>query len=69
VLFQALNDLIVESGKFPDLVFQNFLHLILSEFAQILEANEGFIIEVGDFLFDELEKRRPNQFGDHAVLR
>jgi len=34
-----------------------------------IEANETFLVQVGHFLFDELEKRRPNQFRDHSVVR
>jgi hypothetical protein len=30
---------------------------------------ERFVIQVGDFLLDELEQRRPNQFGDHSAVR
>src|SRR4029077_1056897 len=68
MLFQAFDDLLVERGKLAELVFQNFLHVILPKLAQIFEADERFAVEVRHFLFDELEQRRPNQFGDHSVV-
>src|SRR4029077_5133469 len=40
--FQAFDDFLVEHGKFPDLVFQDFLDVILPKLAQIFEADERF---------------------------
>ena len=40
VLLQALDDFLVERGKFADLVLQDFFYVILAEFAQIVEADE-----------------------------
>ena len=58
--FQAFDDFLVQRGEFTDLVFQDFLDVILSEVAQVFEADERFAVEVGYFLCDELEKRGPN---------
>src|SRR5215469_2451729 len=69
VLFQAFDDFLVERGKLADLVFQDFLDVILPELAKIFEADERFGIEAGYFLFDELQQRRPNQFGNHSAVR
>ena len=68
MLFQAFDDLLVERGKLADLIFQNFLDVILPKFAQIFEADERFAVQVGHFPFDELQQRRPNQFGDHSAV-
>src|SRR5262249_28244796 len=69
MLFQAFDDFPVERGKLADLVFQDFLDVILPKLAYIFEADERFGIEVGYFLFDELQERRPNQFGNHSAVR
>src|SRR6476660_6877247 len=58
VLFQAFDDLLVEHGKFANLVFQNLFDVILPEFPQVIEADERFAVQVGKFLPDEFEKRR-----------
>src|SRR5205807_3832772 len=68
VLLQTFDHFIVERGKLANLVFQNFFDVILAEFPQVIEANETFLVQVGHFLFDELEKRRPNQFRDHSAV-
>jgi hypothetical protein len=69
VLFQAFDDLLVERGKFANLVFQDLFDVILAEFPQVIEADESSAVQVGQFLLDELEKRRPNQFRDHSAVR
>src|SRR5215469_2248204 len=69
VSFQAFDDFLVERGKLADLVFQDFLDVILPKLAKIFEADERFGIEAGYFLFDELQQRRPNQFGNHSAVR
>src|SRR5215470_9828095 len=70
MLFQAFDNFLVERRKLADLIFQDFLNVVFAKLAQIFEADERFSIEVGYFLFDELQQRRPNQFGNHsAVLR
>jgi hypothetical protein len=46
VLLQTLDDFLVQRGKLADLVFQNFLDVLLPKFAQIFEANESFAVEV-----------------------
>ena len=56
MLFEAFDDFLVERRKFADLIFQDFLDVILSEVAQVFEADERFAVEVGYFLCDELEK-------------
>src|SRR5207247_11300998 len=68
VLLQTLDHFLVERGKFANLVFQNFFDVILAEFAQVIEADKTFVVQIGQFLFDELEKRRPNQFRNHSAL-
>src|SRR5213080_3685701 len=40
VLLQALDDFLVERGKFADLVFQNLFDVIRTEFPQVIEADE-----------------------------
>src|SRR6266478_6446793 len=69
VLFQAFDDFLVQRGKLANLVFQNLFDVILSEFPQVIEADEPFAVQVGQFLFDELEKRWPDQFRDHSAVR
>src|SRR6266576_414066 len=69
VLFQTLDHFLVERGKFADLVFQNLFDVILAEFPQVIEADEPFAVQVWQFLLDEFEKRRPNQFRDHSAVR
>src|SRR5437879_8235943 len=69
VLFQTLDHFLVERGKFADLVFQNLFDVILAEFPQVIEANEPFAVQVWQFLLDELEKGRPDQFRDHSAVR
>ena len=69
VLFQAFDDFLVERRKFSNLVLQNLFHVILAEFAQVIETDEPFAVQVGQFLFDELEERRPNQLRDHSAVR
>src|SRR4029077_20253257 len=69
VLLQTLDHFLVERGKFADLVFQNLFDVILAEFPQVSEADEPFAVQVWQFLLDELEKRRPNQFRDHSAVR
>src|SRR5205809_1941527 len=69
VLFQTLDHFLVERGKFADLVFQNLFDVILTEFPQVIEADERFAVQVGQFLLDELEKRRRDQFCDHSAVR
>src|SRR6266436_10363373 len=69
VLFQTLDHFLVERGKFADLVFQNLFDVILAEFPQVIEADEPFAVQVWQFLLDELEKRRPDQFRDHSAVR
>src|SRR5947199_259178 len=69
VLFQAFDDFLVERRKFADLVLQNFFYIILSEFTEVVEANEPFAVQVGFFLFDEFEKRRSNQLRHHSAVR
>jgi len=69
VLFQTLDHFLVERGKFADLVFQNLFDVILAEFPQVIEANEPFAVQVWQFLLDEFEKRRPDQFRDHSAVR
>src|SRR5438445_4428029 len=69
VLFQTLDDFLVERGEFANLVFQNLFDGILAEFPQVIEADEILTVQVGQFLFDELEKRWPNQFRDHSAVR
>src|SRR5204863_8952820 len=60
---------LVERGKFADLVFHNLCYVILAEFAQVIEADQLFAVQVGQFLLDALEKRRPDQFRDHSAVR
>src|SRR6266487_2126330 len=69
VLLQALDHFLIERGKFANLVFQNLFDVILAKFPQVIEADESFAVQVGQFLFDELEQRRPNQFRDHSAVR
>src|SRR5213596_395663 len=69
VLLQTLDDFLVKRGKFANLVFQNLFDVILPKFAQIFEADECFAVQVGQFFFDEVEKRRPNQFRDHSAVQ
>src|SRR5947209_4217747 len=47
----------------------HFVDVIPSDIAQTFEADGRFLVQVGHFFFDELEKRRPNQLGDHSVVR
>ncbi len=60
MLFQALDDFLVERGKFANFFLQNFFYVILPEISQIIEADELFAVQAGCFLLDELEKRRPD---------
>ena len=69
MLVQAFDNFVVERRKFADLLLQNFLHVIFPEFAQIVHANETFVVALGHAFLDEFEKRRPDQFRDHAVMR
>jgi len=69
VLFQAFDDFLVERGKFANFVLQDFFYVILSEFAQVVETDEPFAVQVGFFLADELEKVRPNQVRHHSAVR
>src|SRR6266480_7138706 len=56
VLLQTLDNFLVKRGKFANLVFQNLFDVILPEFAHVFEADECFAVQVGQFLFNELEK-------------
>src|SRR5215831_4869528 len=69
VLLQTLDHFVVERRKFANLIFQNLFDVILAKFAQIIEANERFAVQVGEFLLYEFQKRRPNQFRDHPAVR
>src|SRR4029453_13497944 len=69
MLVQAFYNFVVERGQFADLLLQNFLHVLFPEFAQIVQADETGPVPIGHSLFDKFEKRRPDQFGQHAVVR
>ena len=69
MLLQAFDDFLVECGKFADLVLQHFLHVIFAEFAQIIQTDKTFIVPLGHAFLDELNQRRPDQFGDRALMR
>src|SRR5882724_8540820 len=69
VLLQTLDHFLVERGKLANLVFQNLFEVVLAEFPKVNEADERFAVQVWQFLLDELEKRRPNQFRDHSAVR
>jgi hypothetical protein len=69
VLLQAFDDFLVERREFADLLLQNFLHVIFAEFAQVIEADKTFVVPAGLTFFDELKKRRPNQFRNHSAVR
>src|SRR6201987_5012735 len=69
VLLQTLDHLLVERREFANLVLQNPFDIFFAEFAKVVQADEPFAVQVGQFLLDKLEERRPNQFGDHSVVR
>ena len=69
VLLQTLDHFVVERGKLANLVLQNLFDIIRAEFAQVIEANEPFAVQVWQLLVDELEKRWPDQFRDHSAVR
>jgi hypothetical protein len=60
MLFQALDDFLVERGKLAYLLFEDLLDVIFAELTQILETDECFVIEIRYLLFDKLQQRRPN---------
>src|SRR4051812_9308576 len=60
VLVQALDDFLIERGKFADFVFQNLLHVILAEIAEVRMANESFGVQARGSFLDEVKKRGPN---------
>ena len=60
VLLQTLDHFVVERGKLANLVLQNLFDIIRAEFAQVIEANEPFAVQVWQLLVDELEKRWPD---------
>ena len=55
MLLQTFDDFIVERGKFSDLILENFFDILLSELAEIVQANEAFPVPAGHALLDELE--------------
>src|SRR5436309_3255695 len=69
VLLQTLAYFMVERRKLANLILQNFFDVILSKVPQIIEADEPFGVQVGQFLLNEFEKRRSNQFRNHSAVR
>ena len=68
MLLQAFDDFMVKGGKLADLLLQNIFHVILSEFAQVIETDEPLAVQGGCFFLDELEKRWSNQFRHHSAV-
>src|SRR5207249_7697686 len=69
VLLQTLDHFLVERGKLAILILQNFFDVVLAEFAQVIEADEPFGVQVGQFLLNEFEKGRSDKFRNHSAVR
>src|SRR5438876_9450267 len=69
VLLQTLDHFLVERGKLANLILQNFFDVVLAEFAQVIEADEPFGVQVGQFLLNEFEKGRSDKFRNHSAVR
>jgi hypothetical protein len=68
VLLQAVDDFVVERGKFSDLILQNVLHILFAEGAEIVQADEAKGIEVGHFLLDKLGEGGPDRVAGRAGM-
>src|SRR5205823_14641754 len=69
VLLQTLDYFMVERGKLANLILQNFFDVVLAEFAQVIEADEPFGVQVGQFLLNEFEKGLSDEFRNHSAVR
>ena len=69
MLVQTFDDFLIQRRKFAEFVLKHVFDIFLPELAEILQANETFVVPLGHAFLDELSERWPDQFRDHAVMR